>query len=322
MEDTKTNPKYKDRLFSFIFGNEKNKKWTLALYNAVNHSNYTNPDDIEINTLENAVYMGMKNDVSFLLHTAINLYEHQSTYNPNMPARQLIYLGKLFEKHIKKYNCNMYGTKRIELPVPKFVVFYNGLKDTADEEYLYLSDLFPKESRDDADVTARVRMININYGHNKELLDACRPLYEYAWFVEQIRVGCRSSNNDEEKSEAISKALTEMPDTFSIKEFLLENRAEVEMSCLTEYNEAETMNMLKEEAREEGLAEGREIGLAEGRAEGLKQGLEKGRLEGEQNGYRMSVQNVALCLMSKDASLSEEDALKEATRMVMGEKRN
>ncbi len=256
MEDTKTNSKYKDRLFSFIFGNEKNKKWTLALYNAVNHSNYTNPDDIEINTLENAVYMGMKNDVSFLLHTAINLYEHQSTYNPNMPARQLIYLGKLFEKHIKKYNCNMYGTKRIELPVPKF--------------------------------------------------------------VEQIRVGCRSSNNDEEKSEAISKALTDMPDTFSIKEFLLENRAEVEMSCLTEYNEAETMNMLKEEAWEEGLAEGREIGLAEG----LKQGLEKGRLEGEQDGYRMSVQNVALCLMSKDASLSEEDALKEATRMVMGEKRN
>ncbi|MBE5846163.1 MAG: hypothetical protein E7300_00620 [Lachnospiraceae bacterium] len=306
MEDTKTNPKYKDRLFSFIFGNEKNKKWTLALYNAVNHSNYTNPDDIEINTIEDFLYMGMKNDVSFLLHTSVSLYEHQSTYNPNMPARQLIYIGQLFDKYIKKNKCNIYGTKRIALPVPKLVVFYNGLQDTADEEYLYLRDLFPKESRDSADVTVRVRMININYGHNKELLEACKPLNEYAWLVEQIRVGCRSLSGNEEKGEAISKALTDMPDTFSIKEFLMENRAEVEMSCLTEYNEAETMDQLKKEAREEGLEEGREEGRKEGRKEGLK----------------LSVQNVAACLMSKNAFLSEEDALKEATRMVMGDNKN
>ncbi len=308
MEDTKINKKYKDRLFSFIFGNEKNKKWTLALYNAVNHSNYTNPDDIEINTIEEVMYMGMKNDVSFLFHSLVSLYEHQSTYNPNIPARQLIYLGKLFERHIKKYKCNVYGTKRIELPVPKFVVFYNGQKDTADEEYLYLSDLFPQASRDEADVTVRVRMININYGHNKELLDACKPLYEYAWFVEQIRIGCKALTDDDEKVNAINKVLADMPDTFSIKEFLLENRVEVEMSCLTEYNQAETLNQFKEEGREEGLAEGR--------AEGRKEGLAEGREEGRQEAFGEVTQNLALYLMSNDVSLTEEDALKEATRMV------
>ncbi len=312
MEDTKTNKKYKDRLFSLIFGNEKNKKWTLALYNAVNHSNYTNPDDIEINTIEDFLYMGMKNDVSFLLHTSVNLYEHQSTYNPNMPVRQLIYIGQLFDKYIKKNKCNIYGTKRLALPVPKLVVFYNGLKDTAEEEYLYLRDLFPEESRDEADVAARVRMININYGRNKDLLAACKPLNEYAWFVEQIRINGTSMEPDE----AIGKALAEMPDAFSIKAFLMENRSEVEMSCLTEYNEAETMKQLKEEAWEEGLSEGRAKGLAEGLSEGRAKGLAEGRAEGSELKHHEDVHKLATHLMSQNASLSEQDAISRAQEIL------
>ncbi len=280
MSDTKTNSECKSRLFSFIFGKEQNKKWTLALYNAVNHSDYSNPDDIEINTIEDFLYMSMKNDVSFLLHSSVNLYEHQSTYNPNMPVRQLMYLGQIFDKYIKKNRFNIYGTKRIELPIPKLVTFYNGLKDTEDAVDLYLRDLFPEAGRDESDVAVRVRMLNINYGRNKELLDACKPLNEYAWFVEQIRVNTRSM----ETNEAIGKALADMPDTFSIKEYLLENRSEVEMMCLTEYDEAETMNMFKEEGREEAFAE--------------------------------SAQKMAAYLLSKDASLSAEDALKEATRII------
>ncbi len=252
MSDTKINENNKDRLFSFIFGREKNKKWTLALYNAVNHYNHSNPDDIEINTIEDFLYMGMKNDVSFLMHSSLNLYEHQSTYNPNMPVRQLIYLAQLYDKYIKKNKYNLYSEKKLEIPIPKLVTFYNGLKDTEDEKDLHLSDLFPAGcGGDDADVSVRVRMFNINYGRNRELMEACEPLNEYAWFIERIRYYCRSMGIEE----AVEHALADMPDTFSIREYLIENRAEVQMICLTEYNEAETMNMFKEEGRLENQQE-------------------------------------------------------------------
>ena len=58
-----TNRNYKDTIFRMLFSDRKN---LLSLYNAVNQSNYNNPDDLEIVTLENAIYMGMKNDLALL----------------------------------------------------------------------------------------------------------------------------------------------------------------------------------------------------------------------------------------------------------------
>ena len=78
---------YKDRLFKFIFGNPENKQWTLSLYNAINGTDYTNPDDIQFNTIGDAVYMRMKNDISFIVAFEMDLWEHQSSFNPNMPMR-------------------------------------------------------------------------------------------------------------------------------------------------------------------------------------------------------------------------------------------
>ena len=76
------NRDHKDRLFSFLFGSESNKEWTLSLYNAVNNTSYTDPQAILFTTIEDAVYMGMKNDLSFILFHVMNIYEQQSTYNP------------------------------------------------------------------------------------------------------------------------------------------------------------------------------------------------------------------------------------------------
>ena len=101
MELILINREYKDRLFSFLFGDNSRKEWTLSLYNAINGSNYSDPDELEINTLEEVLFMGMKNDVSFIIGGHINLYAHQSSYNPNMPVRELIYLGHLYSKYIK-----------------------------------------------------------------------------------------------------------------------------------------------------------------------------------------------------------------------------
>lgn len=83
------NREYKDRLFNFIFGHEDNKTWTLSVYIAVNGASYTDPELIQINTIKEIPCLGMHNDVSFLIAGEVNIYEQQSTFNPNMPMRLL-----------------------------------------------------------------------------------------------------------------------------------------------------------------------------------------------------------------------------------------
>ena len=97
------NREYKDRLFKFLFGNPENRQWTLSLNNAVNGTEYSDAADIVFNTIGNAVYRSMKNGVSFIIENTMNLYEQQSTYNPNMPMRYLIYLGRLYSKYARSY---------------------------------------------------------------------------------------------------------------------------------------------------------------------------------------------------------------------------
>ncbi|MCI6983283.1 MAG: Rpn family recombination-promoting nuclease/putative transposase [Treponema porcinum] len=94
------NRQYQDRLFKAIFGREEHKDWLLSLYNALNGSSYTDPSAIEINTIEGIIYVTMKNDISFLIDSQLNLYEQQSSYNPNMPLRGLMYFAELYQKHL------------------------------------------------------------------------------------------------------------------------------------------------------------------------------------------------------------------------------
>ena len=244
------NREYKDRLFTFIFGNAENKEWTLSLYNAVNGSAYTNPDDIKLNTIDNVIYMGMKNDVSFLIGDILNLYEQQSTFNPNMPMRFLIYAGMLYSKYITGDNgYHRFSKSQQKAPTPKCVCFYNGTDNKQNKIILKLSDAFEKNSEPDIEV--KVTMININYGHNKELLSACKPLNEYAWFVDKIR-----NNKTNIFEESIDMALSEMPNDFLIKPFLIANKAEVKHMCITEYDESRTLAEQREEGRTEGRIEG------------------------------------------------------------------
>lgn len=265
------NPQYKDRLFNFLFGSEENKAWTLSLYNAVNGSAYTDPSVIEITTIREVMYLGMHNDVSFLIADAMTLYEQQSTYNPNIPLRLLQYAGNLYEKFVKERKLNKYGSELLKLPVPKLVVFYNGRKDQPDEKMLYLSDSFPKGA--ESDIEVRVRMLNVNFGRNQELLNACKPLREYAWLVEEVRKN-NTSHDETGMSSAIDKAINEMPNDYVIKPFLEAHRAEVKGMLLTEYNEAEQMELFKEDGRREGREEGLEEGRAEGQGKTLLESIQ------------------------------------------------
>ena len=143
---------HKDRLFKYIFGKDskKSKKWRLQLYNALNGTNYKNPDALELNTIENVIYITMHNDISFLVDSQMTLYEQQSTWNPNMPLRGLFYFAQLYQIYLTQNDKNVISSQLVKIPTPKFVVFYNGTKDDPDSWKLKLSTAFehPDESGD------------------------------------------------------------------------------------------------------------------------------------------------------------------------------
>jgi len=240
-----TNREYKDRLFKFIFGNPQNRPWTLSLYNAMNGTSYTVPEQIVLTTIEDAVYMNMKNDVSFLVANTMSFYEQQSTFNPNMPMRFLIYSGMVYSKYVEQTDSyHPYSTAQQKAPTPKCVCFYNGKQETEDRTILSLSSAFAEE----ADIEVKVTMLNINYGRNKELMNACQPLREYAWFVSKVNEKQKELDNLEA---AVDAAIDLMPEDYLIRAFLIANRAEVKRMCITEYNEAKTLADEREEGSEE-----------------------------------------------------------------------
>ena len=250
-ENISTNREYKDRLFKFIFGNPENKEWTLSLYNAINDTSYENSDDIQLTTIQDAVYMNMKNDVSFLINDIMNFYEQQSSYNPNMPMRFLIYAGMVYSKYIETSdNYFEYSSSQQKAPAPQCVCFYNGTANKDDRIILKLSDAFG-HNRSDIEVT--VAMININYGRNKELMEKCKPLAEYSRFVDKVRIMLKETKD---LGSAIGKAIDELTDDSLIKPFLMANKAEVTRMCITEFNEEKFRNQTFEEGLEKGKKEG------------------------------------------------------------------
>ena len=179
------NRNYKDTVFRMLFSNRKN---LLSLYNAVNQRDYKNPDDLEIVTLENAIYMGMKNDLAFIIDTNLYLYEHQSTYNPNIPLRDLFYISNEYQKLVDKKS--LYSSTLQKIPAPNFIEFYNGSTILSDCTELKLSSAFENLSGEPK-LELTVTVLNVNEGHNAELMQHCSTLKEYAQYV--ARDSCRIS---------------------------------------------------------------------------------------------------------------------------------
>lgn len=264
----------KDRVFRMLF-NDNSK--LLELYNAMNGTDYKNPEELTITTLDNAIYMGMKNDVSFLLHNQLCLYEHQSTYCPNMPMRDLQYVSRIYSQLLG--NKNLYSSKLVKIPEPKFVVFYNGKLNLPEKMELRLSDAFEKKT-DDIALELKVQVLNINLGYNKKLMENCITLREYMRYVDKIR----RHNASMPIRYAVEKAIDECIKEGILKDFLQKNRSEVLSMSIFEYDEEKHMEQVHQEGYEDGKIEGFEEGRAEGRAEGerhsknwiAKKMLEKG----------------------------------------------
>ena len=261
--------KYKDRLFRYIFG--ENKEWLLSLYNAVNGTQYQNPKDIKITTLEDVIYIKMKNDISLLLDSELSLYEHQSTFNPNMPLRGLHYFSALYKAYLLEIGKDLYGKKLIKIPEPKYVVFYNGEDQVQDIVKLRLSDAFEKKSKDhDFEWTAT--MYNINLGHNREMMEKCFALRDYAKYVDNVKTKVKNGVNF---NEAVKKAVEEAINENLLDGFFKKHEKGVLDVTLTEFNEAEFVANRLAEGRAEGLAEGR----AEGRLDALFELVKDGVLQ-------------------------------------------
>lgn len=235
------NRMYRSRLFAMIF---REKKELLELYNAVNGTHYDDPDLLEINTLENAIYMSMHNDVSFLIDSRLSLYEHQSTYSPNLPLRYLLYVADLYSAMTR--NENLYGTKAICIPSPRFIIFYNGEKERPDIEILRLSDAFSAyEEEKSLELTAT--LININPGHNEELKKVCRTLKDYAEYTARVRTYTKHMPLEQ----AVERAITECIQEDILADFLAKNRAEAMSMSIYEYDQEKHMRFVRQEGREE-----------------------------------------------------------------------
>lgn len=269
MEEIRINREHKDRLFRLLFGDEKNRTNLLSLYNAINHTDYTNAEDMEITTMQDCIYMRMKNDVSVLLYQVLALYEQQSSWNPNMPLRGLLYFAHLYEKYVETHKLNIYGSRLLQLPTPQYIVFYNGTDRKTEEVKLRLSDSFEIPCNGGGfEWTATVK--NINYGYNKELMENCRILKEYAQFVDKVRQYRKELGDI---TAAAERTIQECINEGILEEFLAAHRAEVLDVCLTEYNEELVMEALKKDSREEGLEQGIQQGIQQGEAKRLVENI-------------------------------------------------
>ncbi len=242
--------KYKDTIFRMIF---KERKELLSLYNAINGTNYTNLEELQITTLENAIYLSMKNDVSCCIDMNLQLYEQQSTVNPNMAIRFYQYYSKLLEKFL--VGKKLYSRKRIMLPTPQFYVLYNGEEVQPERKLIKLSDSFVHKT-EPFSVDLFATQLNINPGYNETLKEKCPMLMQYVEYVSRVR----NYSHRMPLKEAVSKAIDECIKENILKDFLLKNKAQVVEMCIFEFDEEEYKKTIYEEAYEDGEAAGEAAG--------------------------------------------------------------
>ena len=241
------NRKYKDTVFRMLFSDRKN---LLSLYNAVNGSAYEDEAALEIVTLENAIYMGMKNDLAFIVDTGLFFYEHQSTYTPNMPLRDLFYISAEYQKFVN--HRSLYSSVIQKIPAPNFIVFYNGTEKKEDSWINYLSEAYQNLSGE-PNLELKVLTLNINEGHNGELMEQCQILREYAQYVAKVREYARETELDV----AVEQAVNDCIQNNILTEFLRKNKSEVIAMSIFEYDKEEEEKKLRKAEFEAGREAGK-----------------------------------------------------------------
>lgn len=244
MED---NREYKSDVFSMLLQEPEN---ALEIYNGLNGTNYENPEDVEIYLLEKGVSLSIHNDASFIINMHLNLYEHQSTYNPNIPLRDFIYLANMLQKLV--CNRDLYGRRLVRIPTPHFAVFYNGIEERPEVEELKLSTAF-EHSEEEPEVELKCIVYNINSGKNKKLLKKCGVLKDYMYFVDKVRCYQKKYGN---LTEGISHAIDDCIEHHVLEKFFIQHRTEVIKAMQLDYTWERREELIRKEEYEEGRQEG------------------------------------------------------------------
>ena len=220
---------------------------------------------VTINTLENVLFMGQYNDIPFEIGgKLIVLIEHQSTVNPNMALRLLMYIGRVYEKITN--GRDVYSKKLIPIPRPEFFVLYNGTDPFPDQEVYRLSGSFEKlkslglAEKETPALELVVKVVNINEGRNKEIAERCKKLAEYSAFISKARIFMKELGDREE---AVKEAVKYCQKHGILKEFMELHGAEVLSMLYTEFNLDDAIAVAREEGKEDGLEQGLEQGRYE-----------------------------------------------------------
>lgn len=235
---------YKDRLFRRLFNSKED---LLSLYNAVNDSHYTNPDDLEISYLDEAIYLAIEHDISFVISCELNLYERQSNILPNMPFRGFLYFAAQYKAIAEKANYALYSCKQLKLPTPRYIVLYNGEETQPERQELRLSDAFENQGAPGC-LECVATALNINIGYNEKLHSACKTLHDYAILIEKIR---RNRKNGLSIETSVNYAIEDCLRDNVLAAFLRKNRAETLNLIFTSYEQEEHLNYIRQETRDE-----------------------------------------------------------------------
>jgi len=247
-------------VFTLLFSDEDLLR---ELYCAL--EDVTLPPDapVAINTLSDALFMDRINDISFEIDgKLVVLLEHQSTMNPNIPLRMLMYITRIYEKMIGDDKA-VYATKRMRIPFTEFFMLYIGTAKCPDEYTLRLSDLFERPEslglagRNFPALELKVRVININHGRNAGIAGRCKTLYWYSAFIAKVREFEKGLGD---RTEAIKRAIKYCRENDILKDFLEKHGTEVQRMLTKEWKLEDALAV----RYEEGLEDGREEGCEEG----------------------------------------------------------
>ena len=280
------NRNYKDSVFTALFSDPDLLR---ELYCALDGATLPKDAPVSINTLEKVLFMDLYNDISFKIDgKLIVLIEHQSTINPNMAVRLLIYITHVLEALIE--SKTLYSTTPVKIPWPEFFVLYNGRDAYPDKTIMKLSDHFenPKElglvEKSRPLLELEVKVLNINEGRNEHVVNRCRKLAEYSAFMAKAR-----SFTDElgSKEEGIKTAIKFCVKHGILKEFLEKHSGEVLSMLLTEWNTEDCIAVRCEEIREAVEEKWRGV-VADCKAEIADNKAEIARLQAELKAYSSS----------------------------------
>ncbi|MDE6568705.1 MAG: hypothetical protein K2K70_13385, partial [Lachnospiraceae bacterium] len=251
---------YKSDVFSMLMGIPE---YALEIYNVLNNTHYTDTSQIQIMKLEKGVLLSIRNDASFVLDSYLSLYEHQSTYNPNMPLRFLIYFSNLMLELIKEQEYDLFGRKQIPIPTPKFIVFYNGLETRPEQEEMRLSDAY-EHPEEQYGLDLLCVAYNINPGYNEHIQNNSKVLFGYTTFVEKVR---KYAKHELILKDAIKHAIDECISEGILADFFSEHRREVVEMAALDF----TFERREKLIRRDSLEEGEKIGLLKGKIELLNE---------------------------------------------------